>query len=94
MHVISFKRAQGRFSFHLRAVQACHNVSVEKPEIFKKFQKRPFFKNADSACNNHLKKKGPDFVWFNHFSALDIAIIMIQEHFIKLTLNVHVYLSK
>ena len=36
-----------------------------------------FFKNADSARNNHFKNKCPDLVWFNQFSALDIAISMI-----------------
>ena len=36
-------------------------------------------------------KRCPDLVCDNHFSALNIAISMIQQHFIKLTLNVSKY---
>ena len=46
--------------------QACHNVSVEKPEIFFKLSKarerRQFFKNPDSARDDHFKNKCPDLV--------------------------------
>ena len=48
-----------------------------------------FFKNADCVRRPFKKKKCSDLVWFNQFSALDIAISMIQQHFIKLTLNEH-----
>ena len=48
--------------------------------------RRPFFKNAGLGARQPLKKKKkkkkcPDLVCDKHFSALDIAINMIQQHF-------------
>ena len=42
--------------------------------------RRPFFKNAALDARSPFKKKCPDLVCGNHFSALDIAISMIQQH--------------
>ena len=53
---------------------------------------RPFFKNAWlSARGPFFFYKCPDLVCDNHFSALDVAISMIQQHFIKSILNVSKY---
>ena len=66
----------------------------QSPRFFLKCPKRArddnFSQMLSRARDDHFKNKCPDLMWFNQFSALDIAISMIQQHFIKLTLNVHV----
>ena len=47
-----------------------------------------FFKNVQSKRTKTIFQKMPDSVRDIHFSVLDIAISVVQQHFIKLTLNV------
>ena len=66
---------QAKYTYINLRIQACHNVSVKKPEVFKSVQSQRddhFSKMPDTARDDHYlktkkKKKAHFFVCDNHF---------------------------